>query len=68
VVYCDARLLRPSADGGIAQTIMQTQTEENVITQKTRELCQAILDQPMSAPCAQRVAAFEADDKPRGQL
>ena len=46
---------------------MQTQTEENVITQKTRELCQAILDQPDVRSMRQRVAAFEADDKARGQ-
>ena len=46
---------------------MQTQTEENVITQKTRELCQAILDQPDVRSMRQRVAAFEADDKTRGQ-
>ncbi len=46
---------------------MQTQTEENVIVQKTRELCQAILDQPDVRSMRQRVAAFEADDKARGQ-
>jgi cell fate (sporulation/competence/biofilm development) regulator YlbF (YheA/YmcA/DUF963 family) len=46
---------------------MQTQIEENVIVQKTRELCQAILDQPDVRSMRQRVAAFEADDKARGQ-
>ena len=46
---------------------MQTQTEENVIVQKTRELCQAILDQPDVRSMRERVAAFEVDDKARGQ-
>jgi len=46
---------------------MPTQTEENVITQKTRELCQAILDQPDVRSMRQKVDAFMADDRARGQ-
>jgi cell fate (sporulation/competence/biofilm development) regulator YlbF (YheA/YmcA/DUF963 family) len=47
--------------------IMTTQTEESVITQKTRELCQAILEQPDVQAMRQKMDAFMADDKARGQ-
>ena len=46
---------------------MQTETEANVITQKTRELCQAILDQADVRSARQKIDAFMADDKTRGQ-
>lgn len=46
---------------------MPTQTEESVITQKTRELCQAILEQPEVRNMRQKMDAFLADDKARGQ-
>lgn len=46
---------------------MQTQTEESAITQKTRELCQAILDQPEIRAMRQKVDAFMANDETRGQ-
>ena len=46
---------------------MQTQTEESVITQKTRELCQAILEQPEVQALRQKIETFTADDKTRGQ-
>lgn len=46
---------------------MQTETAENVITQKTRELCQAILDQPNVRSARQKMDAFLADDQVRGQ-
>lgn len=46
---------------------MPTQIEENVITSKTRELCQAILDQPEVRAMRQRIDAFMADDKVRAQ-
>ena len=46
---------------------MPTQIEESVITQKTRELCQAMLDQPEVRSMRQRIDAFMADDKVRGQ-
>ncbi len=46
---------------------MPTQIEENVITLKTRELCQAILDQPEVRAMRQRIEAFMADDQVRGQ-
>src|SRR5437016_5310032 len=53
--------------GGNQLNIMSTQIEESVITQKTRELCQAILDQPDVRAMRQKVDAFVANDKVRGQ-
>jgi cell fate (sporulation/competence/biofilm development) regulator YlbF (YheA/YmcA/DUF963 family) len=46
---------------------MQTQIEESVITQKTRELCQAILDEPQVRSMRQKIDAFTANDAVRGQ-
>lgn len=46
---------------------MITQTEESVVIQKTRELCQAILDEPDVRAMRQKIDAFMADDKTRGQ-
>jgi len=45
---------------------MQT-TQDSVITEKTRELCQAILDQPNLRSARQRIDSFVADDKARAQ-
>lgn len=41
--------------------------QNSVITQKTRELCQAILDQPELRAARQRIDAFVSDDKARAQ-
>jgi len=46
--------------------IMQT-TENGVITQKTKELCQAILDQPELRTAQQRIQTFAADQGARAQ-
>jgi cell fate (sporulation/competence/biofilm development) regulator YlbF (YheA/YmcA/DUF963 family) len=46
---------------------MQTQTEETVVIQKTKELCQAILNQPEIKTLRQKIDAFIADDATRGQ-
>jgi cell fate (sporulation/competence/biofilm development) regulator YlbF (YheA/YmcA/DUF963 family) len=46
---------------------MQTQIEESVVIQKTKELCQAILEQPEFQSMRQRVDVFMADDKARAQ-
>jgi cell fate (sporulation/competence/biofilm development) regulator YlbF (YheA/YmcA/DUF963 family) len=46
---------------------MQTQTEESLVIQKTRELCQSILDQPEVQTLRRRVEDFMANDKLRGQ-
>jgi len=45
---------------------MQT-TQENVITQKTKELCQAILDHPELREARQRIQTFVADGSARAQ-
>src|SRR3954471_1944952 len=47
-------------------TIMQT-TQDTLITDKTRELCQAILDQPEMRSARERIQTFVADDKARTQ-
>ena len=46
---------------------MQTTTQETQIIQKTKELCQAILDQPDLRSARQRIEAFSADQKSRAQ-
>jgi cell fate (sporulation/competence/biofilm development) regulator YlbF (YheA/YmcA/DUF963 family) len=48
------------------QTIfMQTTTGQDVITQKTRELCEAIVSQPNFRSSHDRIEAFMADEKAR---
>jgi cell fate (sporulation/competence/biofilm development) regulator YlbF (YheA/YmcA/DUF963 family) len=51
----------------LADYFMQTTTQESVITQKTRELCQTILDQPNMRSARERIQAFITDDKARAQ-
>jgi len=46
---------------------MQTQIEESVVVQKTKELCQTILDQPEFQALRGRIDAFMADAATRGQ-
>ena len=46
---------------------MQTTIEESPVIQKTKELCQAILDQPNMQSIRQRIDAFMADEKTRAQ-
>jgi cell fate (sporulation/competence/biofilm development) regulator YlbF (YheA/YmcA/DUF963 family) len=46
---------------------METTIEETVVVQKTRELCQAILDQPNMRDIRQRIDAFLGDEKSRAQ-
>ncbi len=41
--------------------------EETVITQKTRELCQAILDEPSMRTVRERIDTFMADEDTRAQ-
>jgi cell fate (sporulation/competence/biofilm development) regulator YlbF (YheA/YmcA/DUF963 family) len=49
------------------QQFMLTQTEENAVVEKTRELCNTILAQPNMGSIRQRIDAFLADDKARNQ-
>lgn len=46
---------------------MLTTTENDVVLEKTRELCSAILTQPNMASIRQRIDKFQSDDKARGQ-
>jgi cell fate (sporulation/competence/biofilm development) regulator YlbF (YheA/YmcA/DUF963 family) len=44
---------------------MPSQTEETVVMQKTKELCQTILDQPNMRSIRQRIDAFMGDEPTR---
>ena len=46
---------------------MQTTIEETAVQRKTRELCQAILDEPNMRSVRQRIDAFIGDEKARNQ-
>ena len=46
---------------------MQTTNGETTIVQKTKELCQAILDEPNMRSIRQRIDAFMGDEKSRDQ-
>jgi|SRR5208282_4147751 len=46
---------------------MTTQTEENTITRKTKELCQAIADQPEMISIRKRIDTFLSDASARSQ-
>ena len=46
---------------------MQTTTEDTPVTQKTKELCQTILDQPNMRSIRQRIDAFMDDEQTRAQ-
>ena len=50
-----------------AHNIMQTTTQESAIVLKTRELCQAILEQPELRSARERIDAFMSDDTARAQ-
>jgi cell fate (sporulation/competence/biofilm development) regulator YlbF (YheA/YmcA/DUF963 family) len=46
---------------------MQTITEISPVQQKTKELCQTILDEPSMQSIRQRIDAFMGDDQARAQ-
>jgi len=46
---------------------MQTITEETPVLQKTKELCQTILDQPNMQSVRERIDAFMRDEKAQAQ-
>jgi cell fate (sporulation/competence/biofilm development) regulator YlbF (YheA/YmcA/DUF963 family) len=50
----------------IQHKIMQT-TQDSAVTEKTRELCRAILEQPNIRSARQRIDSFVADEKARAQ-
>jgi cell fate (sporulation/competence/biofilm development) regulator YlbF (YheA/YmcA/DUF963 family) len=55
------------APARVGRKFMQTTIEQSVITQKTKELCEAILAQPEIRAALQRVETFIGDDKARAQ-
>lgn len=46
---------------------MQTLTEESVVIRKTKELCEALVQEPDFQAIRQRLETFLADDAARGQ-
>lgn len=46
---------------------MPTATEESVVIQKTRELCQTLLDQPELQEMRRKIDVFTANDQARSQ-
>jgi len=46
---------------------MQTTTEESLVVQKTKELCQTILDQPGVQTMRQQIESFMANDEAKLQ-
>ena len=56
-----------TADTNPTDLIMHSTVEETPVVQKTRELCQTILDQPNMQSIRQRIDAFMGDDKARNQ-
>lgn len=50
-----------------ARFIMQTLTSPSAVSDKTRELCEAILADPTMGSIRQRIDTFMADDKARTQ-
>ena len=46
---------------------MQTTTEESLVVQKTKELCQTILDQPEFQTMRQQIESFMANDEAKLQ-
>jgi cell fate (sporulation/competence/biofilm development) regulator YlbF (YheA/YmcA/DUF963 family) len=57
----------PAVSERIHKLIMQTMIEQSPVTLKTRELCQAIVDQPNMSSIRQRIDAFMGDEKTRAQ-
>ena len=66
VYYSPNALWRPIHNGLTANNIMQT-IEESIVTQKTQELCQAILDEPAAKSARQQIEAFMSDATARNQ-
>lgn len=67
MLYCGADSPWLEARARKENYIMQTMLEETPVVQKTKELCQAILDQPNMQSIRQRIDAFMGDEKSRTQ-
>jgi cell fate (sporulation/competence/biofilm development) regulator YlbF (YheA/YmcA/DUF963 family) len=68
-VWCIEALTRLSADVRVKEPTdyMPSMTEEDVVMEKTKELCQTILEQPNIRAMRQRIDAFMSDEKSRSQ-
>ena len=64
-VRCPPRTFRPAGHQTIER--MSTLTNATAITDKTRELCQIILDHPIFQTAQARIQAFVANDQARTQ-
>jgi cell fate (sporulation/competence/biofilm development) regulator YlbF (YheA/YmcA/DUF963 family) len=64
-VGCPPRTFRPAGHQTIER--MSTLTNATAITDKTRELCQIILDHPIFQTAQARIQAFVANDQARTQ-
>jgi cell fate (sporulation/competence/biofilm development) regulator YlbF (YheA/YmcA/DUF963 family) len=53
--------------GAVKQLNMQTKTQDDLVLRKTKELCQAILEQPDTRAALERIELFMADDRARNQ-
>ena len=69
MVYCNpnAPTATDACAGQKPKTFMETMIEESTVVRKTKELCQAILDEPNMRSIRQRIDAFMGDEKARGQ-
>ncbi|HWX20124.1 MAG TPA: YlbF family regulator [Candidatus Binatia bacterium] len=69
VVYCgtDASVADMPALGNEHRNIMQSTIEETAVMQKTRELCQTLLEQPNMQSIRQRIDTFMGDEAARSQ-
>jgi cell fate (sporulation/competence/biofilm development) regulator YlbF (YheA/YmcA/DUF963 family) len=73
VLYCSGKTLsgrehqRLTSSDTLPDDTMQLSTEDTVVMQKTKELCQAIVDQPEFQKLRQDLDTFMSNDEVRGQ-
>jgi cell fate (sporulation/competence/biofilm development) regulator YlbF (YheA/YmcA/DUF963 family) len=67
VLWAARSLAEMPAPSRFELIIMETMTEETLVLRKTKELCQAILDEPSMQSIRQRIDAFMGDEKTREQ-
>ena len=65
--FCTARQQAEMPAPEERRTIMQSTIEETPVIRKTKELCQAILDEPAMKSIRQRIDTFSGDEKTRAQ-
>jgi cell fate (sporulation/competence/biofilm development) regulator YlbF (YheA/YmcA/DUF963 family) len=69
ILWCNQTISvkRETLTKSIGTNFMDTITEETTVLQKTKDLCQAILEQPSMVLARERIDAFMADEKSRTQ-